>query len=291
MDARTTQTIRLDEALTHYLVTGHGPPLVLLHGCPGSNFSWRANLGELARHHTVYALHLKGFGPGASPRREDLSLEAHARFVHRFLIEQGLTRAFVIGHSMGAAVGLHLAAQAPERVARLALLAPLGVRPHLSLRLLRFPGVPWYMTHVAPRFPRAVRKRMSQVFHWMLYNELARLQPQEVQRETLELTAPEVLEATVRTARQANCGGLKAVCELVRAPVMIIHGTDDRLVPFTRARELASHLPGSALVPVERTGHMLMVERAEQVNQLLLRFSADVVELPTTARELTPAYA
>src|SRR5215211_2050878 len=97
---------------------GNGDPVVLVHGLAGSSRWWSHNLERLGAR---FALHLVDL-----PRRNFALVHAHV-WLADAMAEAGLARAHVIGHSMGGAIALRLAAEQPRRVDRLVLVAPGGL--------------------------------------------------------------------------------------------------------------------------------------------------------------------
>lgn len=103
-----------------------GPTVVLLHGFGSCSFLWRAIAPRLAEAgFTVLAIDLMGHGESDRPVDASYGLAAQAEYVERALTALRLAQVAVVGQDMGALVGLLLAAQRPERAARLALLEPL----------------------------------------------------------------------------------------------------------------------------------------------------------------------
>jgi pimeloyl-ACP methyl ester carboxylesterase len=100
-----------------------GPDFVLVHGIGVSSRSYGPTAAELARHGTVHLIDLPGYG--ASPRPgHDVSIAEHAAAVAWYLRETGLQQPVVVGHSMGTQVVAQLAADEPELVGRIVLIAP-----------------------------------------------------------------------------------------------------------------------------------------------------------------------
>jgi pimeloyl-ACP methyl ester carboxylesterase len=104
----------VDGLSLHYVVAGRGPAVVLLHGLGGFAESWRGTIDRLASRATVFALDLPGFGRSAKPRTT-YSLTYFARAVHGFLDAMGIAQASLVGHSLGAAVGVTYALTHPAR--------------------------------------------------------------------------------------------------------------------------------------------------------------------------------
>lgn len=110
-----------------YTDTGDGPPLILIHGSPGS----KENFGRLAPlltpHFRVIAIDLPGFG--ASTRAvPDYSIKAHAHYVLALMDSLDIDHAQVLGFSMGSGVALHMADLEPERVRGLIFYGGIGIQ-------------------------------------------------------------------------------------------------------------------------------------------------------------------
>src|SRR5215216_512766 len=105
-----------------YEVCGEGPPLLLVHGLAGSGRWWARNVPALARHFQVYAVDLIGFGRSRADRGgARFGLHDTSTVLLAFMDRAGLSRASIVGHSMGGHIATVLAAEAPDRVARLIL--------------------------------------------------------------------------------------------------------------------------------------------------------------------------
>ncbi|MCU0490740.1 MAG: alpha/beta hydrolase [Chloroflexaceae bacterium] len=105
---------------------GSGPPVLLLHGYPQTHAIWHMVAPELARHFTVVAMDLRGYGDSSKP----FGTPDHATYSKRAMAQDGIAvmqalgfNTFaVVGHDRGARVGHRMALDAPERVTRLAVL-------------------------------------------------------------------------------------------------------------------------------------------------------------------------
>jgi len=103
-----------------------GPAVVLLHGFGSCSFLWRAVAPRLAEAgYTALSIDLMGHGESDRPIDGSFGLGAQAEYVERALTALRLAQVTIVGQDMGALVGLLVAAQRPERSARLALLEPL----------------------------------------------------------------------------------------------------------------------------------------------------------------------
>src|SRR5919198_1507155 len=135
-----TFTMSLHGDDIHYLRTGSGPVVVLLHGILGSRQSWVQLVALLRRDFTVVAPDLLGHG-NSMKRRGDYSLGAHAGRLRDLLDALGVRSATVVGHSLGGGVAMQFAWLFPERCERLVLISSGGLGRDLGL-LLRAPTLP-----------------------------------------------------------------------------------------------------------------------------------------------------
>ena len=114
-----------------FVLTGHGPALLLLHGVACDHTTWDRVIGPLARHHTVIAPDLLGHGRSAKPRA-DYTLGGFANGMRDLLGVLEIDRATLIGHSFGGGVAMQFAYQYPELTERLVLVASGGLGPEVS---------------------------------------------------------------------------------------------------------------------------------------------------------------
>ncbi len=107
-------------------IGGSGPPLVLLHGYPQTHLCWHAVVEDLARHFTVIAFDLPGYGasdkPPADASLQPYTKRAMAGAIARAMTSIGFERFAVAGHDRGGRVAYRMALDHPERVTKVAVL-------------------------------------------------------------------------------------------------------------------------------------------------------------------------
>lgn len=104
-----------------YVDEGRGEVLLLLHGMAGSSQTWRSVIKPLSRQFRVIAPDLPGHGESTKPR-SDYSLGAFAALLRDLLDELGVSRATIVGHSLGGGVAMQLLYQHPDYAQRLILI-------------------------------------------------------------------------------------------------------------------------------------------------------------------------
>jgi pimeloyl-ACP methyl ester carboxylesterase len=252
-----------------------GEPVVLVHGWACSAFAWRRQIPVLAEAGCrVMALDLKGHGFSDKPLLDaEYSASAMTSFVLETMDACGIARAAMIGHSMGGAVAASVALSAPERVDRLALLAPVGFGEVLALTLGRWLS-PAIVQPLLPRLARlAPRWTVATTFH-LIWGA----GPLTLSRDDLEeYRAPVQFAGYVPALRHlvhafAWLPYAEEQLSRLACPVLVMFGTRDRVVIPRKARELVSLVPHGSLHLVPGAGHMLQEECPRDVNAALLEF-------------------
>jgi len=249
---------------------GAGSPLVLIHGLGGRWQSWLETIPRLARGRRVVALDLPGFGR-SQPPREPISIAGYARRVERVCDLLDLGRVALAGNSMGGLVAAELALRFPERVERLALVAPAAIPaaeynplPAMALvaALARTP------LGSADGMRALIGRRRAR---HLAFATLVR-HPSLIDRAMLcELVAGRGAAGLADAARAMIAHDIHDEVRRIAVPALIVHGRHDMLVPVRHSGWLARQLRGELAV-FDDTGHLPMVERPVPFNDALLRF-------------------
>ena len=252
-----------------YVRRGRGPAIVLLHGLASSVYTWADVIADLAKDHDVVALDLPGFGGSDIP--DDLSSSVYPVTVLGLMDRLGISRATLVGNSLGGMVAVVLAARHPERVRRLVLIDSAGYNLEPSRRplLLRLVG----------SAPVAAALDALPVRRWLVATALrqvfydpARVTPERVEEYLAPLARPGVTDAVRSLMAQQSRFGLPALADEVRVPTLIIWGRGDRWIPLTDADRFVAAIPGARKVVLEDCGHVPQEERPAEVVHLLEEF-------------------
>ncbi|MDX1663846.1 MAG: alpha/beta hydrolase, partial [Candidatus Promineifilaceae bacterium] len=123
------------DQLIHYEAVGRGEAIVFIHGWLGSWRYWWSSMQSLSTHYRTFAFDLWGYGD-SSKTPEKYTFEAYVQMLDQFLDRLGILRPLtIVGHALGAAVGLRYAARKPEAVERLAVVALPLKGHHINSRL------------------------------------------------------------------------------------------------------------------------------------------------------------
>ena len=236
---------RVGEYRIHSAHSGSGPPVILLHGLSGSQGWWRYTMAELAREFTVMAPELVGFGRTTKPRVLP-GLPELAAITAEWAEQLGIRGASVVGHSMGGQLAIHLAADRPELVRRLVLVAPAGIPRALHTREL--------FRLAAELIPPRRWGRLR--FLPTIALDAARAGPRVLVVALQKLLADDVRPLLPRLTQ----------------PTLLIWGALDPLVPLAHGEVMNELLPDSRLVVLENAAHNPMVDRPAEFNEALLAF-------------------
>lgn len=262
-----------DMLTIHYKEAGIGPPLVLVHGWAMSGRAWRFQ-DELASLCRVITVDLRGHGrSSASPGRCGLG-EFTADLALLF-DRLGLSRATIVGWSMGAEVAL---AAFPALHKRLAALVFVGGTPCFTAGDDYPHGLPEEETRgLALRLRRNYQKTMGEFFKRMFAEgELTREQENRIAREIImggRLPDPETAQAALSTLAGAD---LREVLPTIDLPVLLVHGGADSICLPAASQFMAERLSHARLTVLEGVGHAPFLSRPAEFNELIRNFLREV---------------
>ena len=245
--------------LVHYEALGRGKPLIFIHGWIGSWRYWWPSMQTLSAHFRTFALDLWGFGDSSRVSGK-YTIAEYAALMEGFVERLGIAEpATIVGHGLGACVGLRYSARNPSGVARLAAVALPLTGESVNVRILKGER-------------QAAVERLMELVH----------------------TFPEVdiearkTDAAALSALARELDGLNTVEDLnhVACPLLMIYGDRDPLVQHPNGEYALEHVTSSdrALVTLESCMHFPMLEHSAKFDRLIL----DFVHADNDLRHLAP---
>jgi pimeloyl-ACP methyl ester carboxylesterase len=250
-----------------------GPPVLLVHGQPGSGADWSPVTARLTGGPQIIAVDRPGWN-GTDPARD---LSGNARAVLDELDRRGVTRAVVAGHSLGAAIAAWLAALYPQRVAALVLAAPAANLASL------YPADYWLAAPVVAEIGAAVT--MGALGAALSLGPVRRriavrtgIDAAYLQAAARVLVAPHGWRSYVSEQRSLirDLPALESQLPAITAPTTILTGTEDRIIPSRAAAALARQIPGAQLRICAGAGHLLPQRHPELVAEAIRAAGAAV---------------
>src|SRR5262245_36538960 len=233
------------EAVTlHYSEAGTGTPVVLLHGFPLSSEIWHAQRAGLGDRWRVITPDLRGHGK--SPASDGAySMETMARDLLALLDSLQISKAVVLGHSMGGYVTLAAAKIAPHRFLGLGLVASQAAADTEEARQGRFKMI----EKVTAEGNSAVAGAMIP----RLFAPGADPKIVDAARQMILNTPRAGIIGTLRA--MAARENTEAVLEKMKVPVLLLAGEQDQIIPLARSQSLAAAVPAAKLAIIEKVGH------------------------------------
>jgi triacylglycerol lipase len=256
----------------HHIDVGSGDPVVLIHGLSATHRYWSQNIRHLSHKRRVLAIDLPGFGRSEKP---DLSYstEFFVDTLARFLDEKSLSRASLVGNSMGGHIAMAFALAHPGRVDKLVLVDPVGVT---ALPLWAIRSSVWLMANgplrkVAPRALPPLRDFLLKTVFPTRPDLVARY----VRSHNHAIASDEYplhLRAVFRSMLGALRRPMRRRAREIGAPTLICWGERDYMVPVTAAHGLRKTIPHSRLLIYGESGHCPMVDQPDRWNRDVERF-------------------
>ena len=236
---------------------------MLLHGAMADSRDWHHQLDGLADDFTVVAWDAPGSGGSFDPPG-NFGLEGYADSLAAFIDRLGLDTPHVMGLSFGSVLALELFRRYPSLVRSLVLLSAYAGWAGSLGREEAERRREWGRT-VADLSPRQV----AADFATTLFTSDV---PPEVVQAYLEVMT-EFRPVGVRAMANALADAdLREILPSIDVPTLLVHGAVDRRAPLTVAEELHARIPGSKLVVVPGSGHMVTLEAPERVNDEVRSF-------------------
>jgi pimeloyl-ACP methyl ester carboxylesterase len=225
-------------------------PVILLHGAGSSHLTWPAAIRRM-KGFNVFALDLPGHGHSVGTGFHDI--KSYSNSIMDFLSAIGCNRAFLIGHSMGAAIALQMAFDHPKNTVGLGLIAAAA-----SFKI-RQEFIDQFGT---PATAAAGLKELNQ-----------RIAPQKENDSWF----PAFQQASLKTRSSLWYADLRACASFdirkklfdIKTPALVLAGSKDKMVPFADSKFLSKCLPNARMIPFYNNGHMLMLEEPQVVSKAL----------------------
>jgi haloalkane dehalogenase len=265
--------VEQDGLRMHYVEEGSGPPVLLLHGEPTWAFLYRKIVPAIAGVARVVAPDYFGFGRSDKPTRvEDYSYDFHYGAVERLADELDLREATVVVQDWGGPIGLRLAVEHPERVARLVLL-------NTGIGAGRAPSPEWL------RF----REFMRRVGDEIVAGQLVRLScvtelPDDVadaynapfptpESKAGVLAFPELVPTEPDHPSAATMREVRSALGRWERPALVLFSDSDPIFSPAAAERLASLIPGAGPAEiVAGAGHFLQEDKGDVIAERIVRF-------------------
>lgn len=246
---------QVNEVELYYDLQGEGEPIVFIHGLLDDSSVWNAQIELFTANYRVITYDLRGHGRSDKPKG-NYSIQTLADDLYALMNELNLEKAMIVGHSEGGMVAILFTLDHPDKVSKLVLVSS-GAKASLLQGLFsRLKSILPYGTFVKMVTGTKYRKPSEQVTERAM--EIAMNVPKHVMNEYWN-------------ALTGNYD-VKRSLYRIETPTLIIAGEKDTLIPLSRSKLLIKGIEGSELRTIPECGHMVMIEKPGELNEILQEF-------------------
>lgn len=254
--------------LTHYHELGEGTPILFLHGS-GTGVTaaanWWLNLPELSETGRCIAIDSIGYGQSITAPGTEYGIKEWVRHAVRVLDALGIEKTWIVGNSLGGWLAFQFAIDFPERLLGIVSMGTGGAKLTGALK-----------GHSNPTLTEEGIRNTLELFvtdKSLVTDELVRLRYESALNDTASDRLKEVVAARDRDRTELPLD-FDALGTL-DLPVLLIHGTQDRVIPVSRTWDLLNTIPHADAHIFSQCGHWSQVERAEEFNKVITQYLAE----------------
>ncbi|MES2615354.1 MAG: alpha/beta hydrolase [Bdellovibrionota bacterium] len=252
--------------MLEYNDTGHGFPLILIHGFCENRTVWKYCEKELATQYRVINPDLPGFGESRLTEAT-VSMEYFADQIKQLLDALKIEKCIIIGHSLGGYVTLAFAEKYSEKLSGMGLFHSSAFADAEEKKENRNKTIDFIQKHGVSIFAES-------------------FVPPLFSLKNKDLFKPEIKDLTFTAASSSEHGVIETtkamrdrkdrteVLKSVNIPVLFVAGKQDGVIPLEKSLEQC-HLPKHSIVHfLEGTGHMGMIEKKPETIKIICHFMA-----------------
>lgn len=258
-----TKQIQIDNKVFSYTIQGEGQVIVLLHGFGEDSHIWKHQIEHLASKFCIIAPDFAG--SGLSSFYEGISIESMASDIYTILDVEGITKACVLGHSMGGYVALAFAQAYSSMLNRFGLIHSTASADNDEKKETRRRGISFVKEHGAYSFLKTMIPK--------LFTEgFIKNQPSYIEQYTQSLHNFSNESVVSYYEAMINRPDRTEILTQAEIPVLVVLGEHDSIIPLESGLKQAA-LPNTAYLHIlKNSGHMGMVEEANELNTVISHF-------------------
>ncbi|EKN68793.1 hypothetical protein BABA_12101 [Neobacillus bataviensis LMG 21833] len=252
----------------YYEIHGEGEPLLLIMGLSLDSKSWFRTVPALSEKYKVIIFDNRGVGQSGKPN-SPYSIELMAEDARAVLDAAGVEAAHVYGISMGGMIAQRLAIKYPERIRSLILgcTTPGGassVQASADVSMLMLSRASSIAT------PEEMAWATAPILYSQSFIENHRNFVAEDIQKRIEL--PVQPYAYILQLQACMAHDSSGELDQITAPTLVIHGNEDKLVPYQNGVTLAENIKGAEFLTIQGAGHIYVTEANDLVNKKVLEF-------------------
>ena len=255
----------------HYNEAGSGHPVIFLHGSGPGASSWSnfaRNVGPFSEKYRAILMDQPGYNKTDVRVIKDgeTRSQVNGNSVVGLMDALGIEKASIVGNSMGGATALNVAVDFPDRIEKLVLMGS-GSGGGANI----FNQQPTEGSKVLNEvFDDPSISGFRKLINIMLYD--GSTVSDEILEQRYQSTVGNMAHVEARAKSSNASRDISPLLGDITAPTLIIHGFNDRVVPFENSLRLLASITTSKLVAFQKCGHWAQFEHAEEFNRLVIDF-------------------
>lgn len=245
----------------YFLTKGKGCKVLFVHGSGADHTLWGNQIKALSSQFRISALDLNGHG--RTKYREGAGLKIYTQDVLS-CINKLCDKPFLVGHSLGGAIALNIGLNFSHKVVGLGLIGT-GAR----LRVL-------------PELLELIEKNMERAVDFILERAFSADPDLKMVEKSRKMMLKSRQAVLLRDFKTCDFFDIMDRLDQIDLPTIVICGEEDKLTPVKYSCYLAENIPDASLKVIKRAGHMVMIEKPEEVNKILTDFLKDELARPLT---------
>jgi pimeloyl-ACP methyl ester carboxylesterase len=246
------------------------PAIIMIHGFGSSLQTWEPWAKLLDHNYRVVRFDLPGSGLSSPDPRGDYTDARTISILLALMDRLGIAKASLIGNSIGGRIAWTFAAEHPDRVDTLVLISPDGFASP-GFEYGHAPKVPATLGLMRYVLPKALLRASLKP----AYGDPSALSDQTVSRYYDLMLAPGVRQALLCRMKETVLVDPRPLLERIEAPVLLLWGERDGMIPFSNAQAYLKYLPNARLVGLPDLGHVPQEEAPDKSLRPVLAFLND----------------
>lgn len=261
-------SIKTGDFNTNYHDLGVGEPIIFIHGSgPGVSAyaNWRLAMPNLAKDFRVIAPDMAGFGYTDRPEGMTYNMDVWVKQIVDLMDALNIEKTNLVGNSFGGALALALSIKYPNRFNKIVLMGAMGVEFELTAGLDQAWGYTPSIENMKALLDTFAYSRV------LVTDELAQMRYEASIRPGFQ----ESFSSMFPVPRQNSVSAMASNEEDIKAienDVLIIHGKEDKVIPFENSIRLHQLIEKSQLHSFGQCGHWSQIEHKDRFNKLLSDF-------------------
>jgi abhydrolase domain-containing protein 6 len=247
--SKTMKKLTFGDKSLAYNEMGSGPAVVIIHGVGGHKEDWQGVAEALAKSHHVFAIDMLGFGE-SSKTGDDLSMPVQAAAIKALLDAHKITKADIVGNSVGGWVATTFAATYPDAVAKLIIIDAAGFKA-------MFEGAP------PVNFDPGDAEEMQKLINITINGPVAKMPGLAQKAFDAYVASGEKAIAAIWGKSLFMSPRLEELFPKVTAPTLVLWGADDKLFPAVLCDAFAAQIAGARCQTIAAAGHFPQIDQPE----------------------------